>query len=206
MPCRKKVSPPLCFPSPGAQQLLWLVRDSGLVSLRGGLGKGPCRCWGGPGPAGGMERRQHGAGWSTFGGFGAPDVTPPLALPTKLGGFDLCQTWCHQSSLFPVDLHPHSPTLHRPARPIACGQTLGPDRARPRNRSSLEGGCSGSPSSAPWGAQPHRQHPAHSQGWVLYGCSVLGRHLGANEAGGSRGDISPLPHSRDAPGQRPAQV
>lgn len=62
----KKVSPPLCFPSPGAWQVLWLVRDFGLVSLCGGLGKGSCSCHGGPSPAGGMERGQHGAGWSSF--------------------------------------------------------------------------------------------------------------------------------------------
>lgn len=59
-------------------------------------------------------------------------------------------------------------------------------------------------SSAPWGAQPHRQHPARSRGWVLYGCSVLGWCLGGSEAGGD--DVSLLPHSWDAPGQQPVQV
>lgn len=166
---------------------MWLVCDSGLVFPCGSLEKGPQRCRGGPGPAGGMEKCQHGAGWSAFGCFGAPDVTLPLALPQKLGGFGSCQTWCHQSTLFPVDLHPHSPALRCAARPIARRQTLAPDRACPGNRSSLEGGCSGSPSSAPWGAQPRRQHPACSQGWVLYACSALGWCLECSEAGGSRG-------------------
>jgi len=120
LPCHEKGSPPLCPPSSGAWQLWWLVRVLRLVSLHRGLGNGPHGCRDGPGPAGGMGRCQHGAGCSVFRCFGAPDVTPPLALPKSLGGFGLCQTWCHQSNVFLVDLHPHSPTLHCPARPIAC--------------------------------------------------------------------------------------
>lgn len=51
--------------------------------------KGPCSFHGVPSPMVGMERCQHRAGQGALGCFGAPNVTPPLALPKNLDGFGL---------------------------------------------------------------------------------------------------------------------
>lgn len=58
--------------------------------------------------------------------------------------------------------------------------------------------------SAPQRAQLCRQHPACTQGWMLFGCLVLVWSLGDSEAAGR--NISHLPHSQNALGQQPVQV